>query len=283
MSNMKSRLNMQDRMEYAKKNPLQRIVEHPSFQCAILAVILFNSVLFGLQTSRGFMQNWGTTLLQMDQFCLWVFVAEIVLKLFAYGMRFPRDPWNVFDFLIVAVSFVPDMGMFSSLRLFRVLRVFKLVSGVRHMRVILSAIVRAIPGVTWASMLLGLIYYVYGIIATNLYGEAFPDWFGSLGKSCYSLFQIMTLESWSMGIARPVIKVFPYAWIFFVSYILFSSFIVLNIVVGIVLTSISDSEKNEPRDKRPEGSSHDELYEEISKLESQLKIITKLLSKKKTC
>ena len=270
-------------MDCAKKNLLQRIVEYRLFKWVILAVILFNSVLFGLQTSREFMRNWGTTLLKLDQICLGVFVAEIVLKLVAYGRRFPRDPWNVFDFLIVAVSFVPDMGMFSSLRLFRVLRVFKLISGVRHMRVILSAIVRAIPGVTWASMLLGLIYYVYGIIATNLYGEAFPDWFGDLGKSCYSLFQIMTLESWSMGIARPVINEFPHAWIFFVSYILFSSFIVLNIVVGIVLNSISESEKNEPKDKRSEAPSRDELYEEITKLKSQLKTVEGLLDKERTC
>ena len=262
------------------KMTLGRIVEHRLFQWAVLAVILFNSVLFGLQTSRELMQRWGTTLQQLDQVCLWVFVAEIVLKLISYGTRFPHDPWNIFDFLIVAVSFVPDMGMFSSLRLFRVLRVFKLVSGVRHMRVILAAIIRAIPGVTWASMLLGLIYYVYGIIATNLYGATFPEWFGTLGKSCYSLFQIMTLESWSMGIARPVIAVFPNAWVFFVTYILFSSFIVLNIVVGIVLTSISDSEKSEPKDKRQGEAPSDELYEEMAKLEAQLKAVEDLLRKR---
>lgn len=225
------------------------------------------------------MQSRGATLQQLDQICLWVFVAEIVLKMVAYGIRFPRDPWNIFDFLIVAVSFAPDMGMFSSLRLFRVLRVFKLVSGVRHMRVILSAIIRAIPGVTWASMLLALIYYVYGIIATNLYGAAFPEWFGTLGKSCYSLFQIMTLESWSMGIARPVIAVFPNAWVFFVTYILFSSFIVLNIVVGIVLTSISDSEKSEPQDKETNASRSDNLHEEIARLKAQLKTVEELLDK----
>ena len=217
---------------------------------------------------------------QLDQICLWIFVVELVLKIAAYKTRFPRDPWNLFDFAIVAVSFAPDMGMFSSIRLFRVLRVFKLISGVRHMRVILSAIVRALPGVAWTSMLLALIYYVYGIIATNLYGAAFPDWFGSLGKSCYSLFQIMTLESWSMGIARPVIALFPYAWIFFVSYILFSSFLVLNIVLGVVLTSISESEKHEPQDNNSGNDPSQSLKEEISKLKLQLDKVLSLIDKK---
>ena len=227
---------------------IRRIVECRPFQWAILVVILFNSLLFGLQTSRGIIQSHGVLLQCLDQICLWIFVFELGLKILAYGVLFPRDLWNLFDFLIVAISFVPDMGMFSSLRLFRVLRVFRLVSGMRHMRIIISAIMRSLPGVSWAGMLLLLVYYVYGIIGTNLFGAAFPDWFGNLGKSVYSLFQVMTLESWSMGIARPVIAQFPYAWVYFVTYILLSSFIVMNIVVGIVLNSIGDSFKKEDVD-----------------------------------
>ena len=262
---------------------VRKFVESRPFQWAILVVILVNSFVLGLQTSQELMQIWGPALQAMDQICLWVFVAEIALKLIAYGTHFPRDPWNVFDFIIVTVSLVPDMGMFSSVRLLRVLRIFKLVSGVRHMRVILAAIIRAIPGVTWASMLLGLIYYVYGIIATNLYGAVFPEWFGSLGKSCYSLFQVMTLESWSMGIARPVIAVFPNAWIFFITYILISSFILLNIVVGIVLTSISESEKREPKDEVPDEAPPDSrLRDEMKKLKAQMKAVQDLLDKIET-
>lgn len=255
---------------------LARVVESRVFQSSILGVIVFNALLFGLQTSSRLMACCGGVLNWLDQACLVVFVVELVLKLAVCNFRFFKDAWNIFDLLVVAVSFVPDMGVFSSVRIFRVLRVFKLISGVRPMRVILAAILRSIPGIAWAGLLLMLIYYVYGILATNLFGAAFPDWFGSLGKSVYSLFQIMTLESWSMGIARPVIAVYPYAWIFFVSYILVTTFIVLNVVVGIVLNSIGDSFKDEPADVTPRGN--DELARELKRLREQLAVVERLVS-----
>ena len=245
---------------------IKSFVESRWFQAFVIAVILLNSVVFGLQTSQGLMERFGRTLNLFDQFCLGVFTVELVLKIIVYNKRFCHDPWNIFDFIIVAVSFVPDMGMFSALRLFRVLRVFKLISGVRPLRVILSAVIRSIPGVMWASVILLLVYYVYGIIGTNLFGKTHPQWFGTLGGSVYSLFQIMTLESWSMGIARPVIEVHPYAWIYFVSYILFSSFVVMNIVVGIVLTSIADSVKKEDAADDAQGS----VRREFEKLKKQM-------------
>lgn len=254
---------------------VRSFVECRPLQWAILAVIFFNSLLFGLQTSHEMVQSHGSALRCLDQICLWIFVAELGLKVLAYGTRFPRDPWNLFDFLIVAVSFAPDMGMFSSLRLFRVLRVFKLVSGMRHMRIIISAIMRSLPGVSWAGMLLLIVYYVYGIIATNLFGPAFPDWFGDLGKSMYSLFQIMTLESWSMGIARPVIARFPSAWVFFVTYIIISSFIALNIVVGIVLNSIGDSFKKE---ECADDAAPADALAEIEKLKRQIEVVEKAIA-----
>ncbi len=254
---------------------IKTFVECRYFQSAVLLVIVFNAVLFGLQTSSAIVAQCGTWLSRLDGFCLVVFTCELILKIIVYNRRFCRDPWNVFDFVIVAVSFVPDMGMFSSVRLFRVLRVFKLISGVRSMRVILSAIIKSLPGVGWASFLLGLVYYVYGILATNIFGSRFPDWFGSLGKSVYSLFQIMTLESWSMGIARPVIAEFPYAWVFFISYILISSFIVMNVVVGIVLTSIGDSCKNDDGSvKNPDSELKKfDLKLEFEKLRMQMSVI----------
>ncbi len=261
-------------------HPLKRIVESSCFQGFVLGVICFNALLFGLQTSPRIVAACGPWLSWLDNACLAVFTVELALKLICYNRTFCRDPWNVFDFLIVAVSYVPNMGMFSSVRLFRVLRVFKLISGVRHMRVILSAIVRSLPGMMWSGLLLALIYYVYGILGTNLFGGRFPDWFGTLGRSLYSLFQIMTLESWSMGIARPVIQVFPYAWMFFVSYILISTFVVMNIVVGIVLNSIGDSFKSE---EAPIGQDRDAvaLERELSKLKEQMQVVEGLLLKQK--
>ena len=252
------------------RNMLLRLVEARWFQVTALAVIFLNAVVLGLQTSPSVDKMFGGWLERIDEWCIVAFIVELLLKMAAYRWGFCRSGWNWFDFFVVALSIVPDMGMFSLVRIFRVLRVFRLISGMRHMRIILSAIVRSLPGVTWAGMLLLLVYYVYGIIGTNLFGEAFPQWFGSLGKSVYSLFQVMTLESWSMGIARPVMERFPYAWVFFVTYILLSAFIVMNIVVGIVLNSIGDSFKAESDDKKMAGP---DLARELVNLRRQLEVV----------
>ena len=232
------------------RNMLLRLVEARWFQVTALAVIFLNAVVLGLQTSPSVDKMFGGWLERIDEWCIVAFIVELLLKMAAYRWGFCR--------------------MFSLVRIFRVLRVFRLISGMRHMRIILSAIVRSLPGVTWAGMLLLLVYYVYGIIGTNLFGEAFPQWFGSLGKSVYSLFQVMTLESWSMGIARPVMERFPYAWVFFVTYILLSAFIVMNIVVGIVLNSIGDSFKAESDDKKMAGP---DLARELVNLRRQLEVV----------
>ena len=253
---------------------LKQLVENKGFQIAILCVICLNALVFGVQTSLCARQCCGGWLNKIDLLCLAVFTVELALKIVVYNRRFCRDPWNVFDFIVVAVSFIPDCGIFSAIRLFRILRVFKLISGIRHMRIILEAIVKSVKGIMWTGLLLVLIYYVYGIIGTHLFGASFDDWFGSLGKSVYSLFQIMTLESWSMGIARPVIAVYPYAWIYFVSYILMTSFLVMNIVVGIVLTSITECcQAEEPVAKKSS------LKDELSKLKEQIAAVEAALEK----
>lgn len=242
---------------------LRGIVENRFFQGVILADIVFNSVISGLQTSQLAMAKCGRLLGVLDQVCLAIFVIELVLKLIVYNWRFPRDAWNIFDFLVVAVSFVPDMGMLSSARILRVLRVFKLISGVKQMRVVLSAITKAIRGIMWSAILLLFFYYVYGIIGTVLFGKVFPDWFGSLGASVYSLFQIMTIESWSMGIARPVIAVFPFAWIYFVRYILIASFVVMNIVLNSINESLSEDGESANDDMASMESEFEKLKQQV--------------------
>lgn len=251
---------------------IKYLVENRWFQGAILVIICLNALVFGIQTSPSARQACGGWLNKIDGICLAVFTVELLLKIVAYNRNFCKDPWNIFDFIVVAVSFVPDCGMFSSIRLFRILRIFKLISGIRHMRIILGAIVKSVKGILWTGSLLILIYYVYGILGTYLFGATFGDWFGSLGKSVYSLFQIMTLESWSMGIARPVIAVYPYAWIYFVSYILLSSFLVMNVVVGIVLNSITECCQAE----EPEAGTNS-LKEELSKLKKQIEAVEAVL------
>lgn len=257
---------------------VRALVEHSVFQKCILFVIGVNALTMGLQTFPSVVKHAGAVLSLVDQVCLGVFVVELLLKMVAYNWRFVRDGWNVFDFLVVAVCFLPSMGALSSARVFRVLRVFKVISGVRHLRIIIAALLKSVPGMLWTTFLLGLVYYVYAIIGTMTFGARFVDWFGSLGKSFYSLFQIMTLESWSMGIARPVIAEFPLAWIYFVSFVLISSFIVMNIVVAIVVNSMGDIGKTE-KSEDEEGKTED-LEAEIRKLEEQLEVVKRIAAKR---
>ena len=254
---------------------LRKFIDGRWFQITIITVICFNALLFGIQTFSWTKDGRSAVWLnRFDEVCLIIFMVELILKIVVRNLNFCKDPWNVFDFIVVAVSFIPDCGMFSSLRLFRILRIFKLISGIRHMRIILGAIVKSVKGIMWTGLLLLLIYYVYGILGTHLFGTMFESWFGTLGKSVYSLFQIMTLESWSMGIARPVIAVYPYAWIYFVSYILLSSFLVMNVVIGIVLNSITECCKAEESQGKVRS-----LKEELSKLKEQIAAVEAALEK----
>lgn len=129
---------------------------------------------------------------------------------------------------------------FSVLRAFRVLRALKVLSAIPTMRIVLASLLNTLPSLGSIGFLLMVFYYVYGVLCVNLFGEKFPQWFGTLGKSFYTLFQIMTLESWSMGIVRPVMEVYPYAWIVFISFILIASFGVLNLIIGVIVESIAE-------------------------------------------
>jgi len=207
----------------------------------IVILIIINAIIFGLATSASIKQQYGPILDWLDDVILGVFIVEIALKIYAFGWRFVKSGWNVFDFIIVAIALVPTTETLSSLRvlrILRVLRVLRIASIVPQLRLIVDALLHAIPGIVSTAGLLSIIYYIFAIIATNLYGEAFPEWFGTLGKSMYTLFQVMTLESWSMGIARPVMEVFPYAWLFFLPFILIATFTMLNLFVAIIVDTM---------------------------------------------
>ncbi len=212
---------------------------------AILGVILFNAVVLGLETSKTVMERAGWLILLLDQMCLAVFVTELMAKLVAYRHRFFRDGWNIFDFVIVGISLVPAAQGFSALRALRILRVLRVVSVAPRLRRVVEGFVTALPGMASVFLLMALIFYIAAVMATKLFGMTFPDWFGTLGRSGYSLFQIMTLESWSMGIVRPVMEVYPYAWMFFVPFIMVTTFAVVNLLVGLIVNSMQDAHQEE--------------------------------------
>lgn len=262
------------------KNTIKTIIEARYFQNLITFLILFNGVTLGLATSQGIMLHYGAVLNSLDHIIIAVFTFEIMLRIYVHRVKFFQDPWSLFDFFVVAISLIPANDGLSILRVLRVLRLFRLLTVVPQMRLIISAILSVIPGMASVSLVLLLFFYVFAIISTNLFSAAFPQWFGSLGQSMYTLFQIMTLESWSMGIARPVMEVFPYAWIFFVIYILIVTFIMVNLFIGLVVDAIfsiknSDADQNEP--DKPETAKELVYQHEIKSLQGEMKELKALL------
>ena len=222
----------------------------------IIGVILFNAVILGLETSASIMAEWGGILILLDKICLMFFCGELLLKLYAFGWRFFRDFWNWFDMIIVGIALMPSSGTLSVLRALRILRILRVISVAPRLRRVVEGFIQALPGMGSVFLLMGLIFYIGAVMATKMFGgecpgctpeeqAMFEEWFGSIGASAYSLFQIMTLESWSMGIVRPVMAVYDWAWAFFVPFIMVTTFAVVNLLVGLIVNSMQDAHHEE--------------------------------------
>ncbi len=264
---------------------LATFIESNRFQYTIIAVIVLNAITLGLETSPTVMNAIGPTLLTLDKLFIGIFTIEIALKLYAYHFSFFRSGWNVFDFTIVAISLLPFLQAFSVLRALRILRVLRLISVVPAFRRVVQGFFDALSGLAAVGSVLMLVFYVFAVMATKLFGREFPEWFGSIGASFYSLFQIMTLESWSMGIARPVMEVYPLAWLFFVPFILITTFAVLNLIIGIIVSSmqnIQEAEKKLLEDEFREQHKHTEDIEHtLASIEQSVRDIRQQLIKKR--
>jgi len=215
-------------------------VESVLVQRVVIGVIVLNALVLGLETSASAMEAYGVWLKMLDKACLAVFLVEIGIKLAAYRYRFFYSGWNWFDFLVVGVALVPGAGPWAVLRSLRVLRVLRLLTMVPQLRKVVAAFLHSIPGLAGVMLVMTIFFYTAGVLATNLFGSSFPEWFGTLGASLYSLFQIMTLESWSMGIVRPVMEIYPWAWAFFVPFIVIATFTILNLFIGIIVSTMSE-------------------------------------------
>lgn len=217
------------------REKLGQWIAQPGIEKFLIGLILINAIILGLQTFPSMMDRYGTLLHAIDAVILTVFVLEISIRILAHGPRFFRDPWSLFDFTVVAIALVPASGPLAVLRTLRVLRVLRILTLMPSMRKVVAGLVGALPGLSSVIMLMGLIFYVSAVVATGLFGEKFPEWFGTLGETGYTLFQVMTLESWSMGIARPVLEAYPFAWIFFVIFILVTTFTMLNLFIAVII------------------------------------------------
>lgn len=234
----------------------------------IIGVILFNAVILGMETSPTIMAQAGGLILLLDRICLTIFVIEIGLKLVAHGGRFFRSGWNLFDFAIVAIALIPAAQGLSVLRALRILRVLRVISAAPRLRRVVEGFVTALPGMGSVFLLMAIIFYIGAVMATKLFAASFPEWFGSIGGSLYTLFQIMTLESWSMGIVRPVLEVYPYAWVFFVPFIMMTTFAVVNLLVGLIVNSMQDAHAEESN--AATDAYRDEVMERLKAIEERL-------------
>lgn len=229
-----------NRQVAAWRMALARWVESVWIQRIIVGLIIVNAVVLGLETSPDMMAAWGTLLIAVDKLCLAVFVIELTAKMLAYRGLFWRSGWNWFDFIVVGIALVPSAGAWSVLRALRVLRVLRLLTVIPALRKVVAAFLHAIPGLGGVVAVMAIFFYVAAVLATRLFGTAFPDYFGSIGASLFSLFQIMTLESWSMGIVRPVMETYPWAWAFFVPFIIIATFTILNLFIGIIVSTMQE-------------------------------------------
>lgn len=241
------------------RDRIEQFVMHHAIQHFLVFLIVINAAILGIETNQSVMASWGEELFLLDHTILGIFIAEIVLLIAARGFSFFKDAWSVFDFIVVGIALVPASGSLSVLRALRVLRVLRLINKVESMRKVVGGLLGSLPGLGSVFGLIMIIFYVASVIATNLFHKDFPDWFGSLTTSAFTLFQVMTLESWADGIARPVMEMFPYSWVFFILFILIATFIVFNLFIAVIVDSITADKEKDHRDHHHQLSVQEEL------------------------
>lgn len=231
---------------------LKTLIESRRFEAAITLLIVINAVTLGLETFPGAVASFGPALVAIDAIILTIFVAELLARFAVYRLDFFRDPWRVFDLFVVGVALIPASGSLSVLRALRILRVLRLISIVPSLRRVVTGFIAALPGMGSIILLLTLVFYVFAVAATKLYGATFPERFGDLWISLYTLFQIMTLEGWSDGVVRPIMDVHPMAWLFFIPFIVATSFTVLNLFIGVIVSAMEAEHEAEASAERQE-------------------------------
>ncbi|MEM1275932.1 MAG: ion transporter [Pseudomonadota bacterium] len=260
---------MSETAEPTWRQKLEAWLETPKVRYTILGIIIFNAVILGLETSKTVMASYGDLLIALDNACLSIFVVELTLKLVAQGKRFFFKAWNIFDLFVVGIALAPTTGSLAVLRALRVLRVLRALSVAPSLRRVVQGFVTALPGMGSVFLLMMMIFYIGAVMATKLFGATFDEWFGTIGRSAYSLFQIMTLESWSMGIVRPVMEIYPYAWAFFVPFIMMTTFAVVNLLVGLIVNSMQDAHHEE--DVAATDDYRAQVLERLGAMEAELK------------
>ena len=219
---------------------LRNLVEDRRTERFIMALIVLNAVTLGLETSASVMAKYGQVLVVIDRIIIGIFVVEILARLAVQRWSFFRDGWNIFDVIVVGIALAPATAAFSVLRALRVLRLLRLITAVPALQRVVGGLIGALPGMGSILLLIALVFYVSAVMAVNLYGKQFPELFGTLGASLYTLFTIMTLEGWTNDVVNPIMEKHPYAWLFFIPFIVVTTFWVLNLFIGIIVNAMQE-------------------------------------------
>jgi voltage-gated sodium channel len=232
---------------------LRKIVRSKVWVFSITALIIINTIVLGMETYPSVMSVHGKLLTIIDKTIIYIFVVELILRITAYRLNFFKDPWSIFDFFVITIALVPAQEAFSALRAARAFRALRLISIFPKLRKVIEGLVMAIPGICAIAGVMAVIICVFGLIASKLFGTLYPEWFGNLHLSVFSLFQIMTLEGWP-DIVRTVMQQKPFAWIFFVVYILIATFSVLNLFIAVVVDAMQRNQAEDTEHSETKGS-----------------------------
>ena len=249
---------------------LARILRDPRTEHVVLGLIIFNAITLGLETSPTIVSRYGDVLYALDRAVLAIFVIELAARMVVFRAAFFRDPWSLFDLFVVGIALVPSTGAFSVLRALRILRVLRLITAVPSLRRVVAGLITALPGMGSILLLLCLVFYVFSVMAAKLFGDTNPELFGNLGAAAYTLFQVMTFDDWSAGIVKPLLQEHPYAAVFFIVFILLSTFMVLNLFIGVVVSALDEeTAANVPKLTHPAGL-EERLLEELTALRAEV-------------
>ena len=263
-------------------NVLEKALHWKHTQKIITFVIILNAAVLGVLTNRSLSAEEIVFLEAIDKACLVIFTIELVAKLLVYRRGFWSEGWNIFDFVIVLSSIIFISSSVSVIRAFRIFRLLKALAEFPELQILVSSMLKAIPSMTWALLLLFIVFYIFAVFGSTMYGETFPELFGDIGGSMFTLFQVMTFESWATAVARPIMEVYDYAWIYFLIFILLTAITLLNVMVGIVVEAVgtisaavkerqaAEAAENAPPEERRADEIEAEIRQHLAQIEALL-------------
>lgn len=254
------------------KQKVYQLVSSRSFEYFIIAVILINAVILGMETSPGLVASYGKWLNLGSDVVLGIFIIEAALKIFSVSPRIGRyfgDGWNLFDFTVIVLSLIPATGEFAMIaRTARLLRVLRLITTIPELRLIVATLMRSIPSMGNIMLLMSVIFYIYAILGYHLFHEHDPVHWKTLGLSLLTLFRVVTLEDWT-DVMYKAMELSPYAWVYFVSFVVMATFVIINLFIAVVINNLEEAKQEQLKELQPIFS-RDELLNELRETRAML-------------